>query len=173
MRNSFIKPRAPGLLFSLALGVGACPAGGHRALGRGSGKIHAWVERGGVPWFSRQDFLFPLLCTFCLPRGGDGTSHPPRIPAPPPLRSCGTAAILARQVAGKSQTLALGARKGRPSCCRQRDLPGALLLSAWQRGFEACGGRPGSCQARGGGAGGAAAASPGRTLPPGREERDW
>ena len=53
----------------------------------GVGKIHARVGRGGVSCFSRQDFLLPSLCSSSLPRGGDGTSHPPRIPAPPPLRT--------------------------------------------------------------------------------------
>lgn len=51
---------------------------------------------------------FPLAGFLLSPPGWDGTSHPPRIPAPPPLRSLGAAAILARQVEGKSQTLALG-----------------------------------------------------------------
>lgn len=130
-----------------------------------SGKIHAWVERGGVPCLSGQDLLFPSQCSFSLPRGGDGTSHP-RIPAPPPLRSRGAAAILARQVEEKAKPWLWWARTGRPSRGRQRDLPSPPPLPARARDSEARGGRPRSCQARGGGAGRAAAASPGWAVPP-------
>lgn len=55
---------------------------------------------------------FPLAGFLLSPPGWDGTSHPPRITAPPLLQSLGAAAILARQVEGKSQTLALGGGGG-------------------------------------------------------------
>lgn len=60
---------------------------------------------------------FPFAGFLLSPPGWDGTSHPPRIPAPPPLRRLGAAAILAHQVEGKSQTLDWrggGPRQGDP-----------------------------------------------------------
>lgn len=133
-----------------------------RALGPGEWEDPRLGGARGVPWLSQQDFLFPLPCSFSPPRVGNGTSHP-RIPAPSPLPSSGAAAILARQV---EVPWLCGVRTGSPSRGRRRDPPSPPPLPAPAQSFEARGGRPGFSQARGGGAGGVAAASPGPVVPP-------
>lgn len=92
VRDPFINPRAPGPRLSLAPGERGVTCGWSARPVLGSGKIHARVERGGVPWLSRLDFLFPLLCSASLPRGGmvrpTLLAFPPLLPygavAPPP-----------------------------------------------------------------------------------------
>lgn len=90
-RDPFIKPRAPGWLLSLALGGGGVSCGWSGPRGPGEWEDPRLGAARGR-FFPFPAGLYPSLWSFSLPRGGDGTSHPPRIPAPPPLLPSGAVA---------------------------------------------------------------------------------
>ena len=147
-------------------GKGRVPRVEHRPKPRGVGRSTlGWGEGAFLGFPGRTSFSLGCLPPLSL---GVGMVRPTLLafPAPSPLPGGGAAAILARQVAGKSQTLALGVQRGSLFHGRQRDPPSPSPLFARARGSEARVGRLGPCHARGGGAGGVAAASPGRTVPP-------
>lgn len=135
MRDPFIKPRPHGPLLSLAPGERGVTRGWSSLQAQGSGKIHAWVERGGVPRFSRQDFLFPLLGSSSLPRGG--MVRPILLAFPPLLSSRAWAPPPSWHVRLRERAkpwLWGGGRTGGPSRGRRRALPPALLPSLFRCG---------------------------------------
>lgn len=163
-RGPFIKTNVPGLLLIGPGGKGRAPRV-ERArdpaewvdprLGGARGRSLAF--QAGLP--------LPLAASLLSP--GVGMVRPALLAFPPllPFRSGGVAAILAFGLRERAKPWRWGAQAGSPSRDPQLRLPSPPPLPAPVRGPEAFGGQAGLCQARGGGAGGAAAASPGRAVP--------
>lgn len=150
-------------------GKGACPAGGARPGPSGVGRSTLGWSKGAFLGFPGWTSSSPG-CVPPLPRGGHGTSRPPRIPAPPSLPERWRRRHLGIRVEGKSQTLALGGPGGEPlprSTATPAQPSSSSRSGAGPRGVR----RPGgflSGPGRRGGRGGRCLPGTGRTTRAGR-----